>query len=189
MEKRRCPWASGDDFYIRYHDEEWGVPVHDDGRLFEFLVLEGFQAGLSWHCVLKKRPKFRKDFDGFDPAKVAEYGPGKVAALMKDAGIIRNRAKIEATISNARAFLKAADESGSFSDYIWGFVGGKPIVNKIRDLREMPAKTPLAERISADLKARGFRFVGPTIVYAHMQATGMVNDHVVSCPRWKEVQQ
>jgi DNA-3-methyladenine glycosylase I len=189
MKAGRCPWASGDDFYIRYHDEEWGVPVHDDRRLFEFLVLEGFQAGLSWHCVLKKRSNFRKAFDGFDAAKVAKYGPKKVASLMKDKGIIRNRQKIEATITNARAFLKVAEEFGSFDAYIWGFVGGAPMVNRLKSLRDMPAKTALAAKISADLRARGFRFVGPTIVYSHMQATGMVNDHLVSCPRWKEVQE
>jgi DNA-3-methyladenine glycosylase I len=189
MKAGRCPWASGDDFYVRYHDEEWGVPVHDDRLLFEFLVLEGFQAGLSWHCVLKKRGNFRKAFDGFDAAKVAKYGPKKVAALMNDKGIIRNRQKIEATITNARAFLKVAEEFGNFDAYIWGFVGGTPIVNRLKSLRDMPAKTALAEKISEDLKARGFRFVGPTIVYSHMQATGMVNDHLASCPRWREVQE
>ncbi len=189
MEKGRCPWARGDDFYIQYHDEEWGVPAHDDRLLFEFLVLEGFQAGLSWHCVLKKRDNFRKAFDGFDARKVAKYGPKKVASLMRDVGIIRNRMKIEATVTNARAFLKVAAEFGSFDGYIWGFVDGKPIVNRLKGLRRMPAKTELAERISADLKARGFRFVGPTVVYSHMQATGMVNDHLTSCFRWKEVQE
>jgi len=187
VKQKRCHWARGDDFYIEYHDREWGVPIHDDDRLFEFLVLEGFQAGLSWHCVLRKRENFRKAFDGFKAEKVAKYGERKVASLMQDAGIIRNRSKILATVANAQAFLQVKEEFGSFDDYIWGFVGGKPIVNKWKNGREMPAKTALAEKISDDLKARGFRFVGPTIVYSHMQATGMVNDHLVSCYRWKEV--
>jgi DNA-3-methyladenine glycosylase I len=189
MIKRRCEWARGDDFYIRYHDEEWGVPVHDDRLLFEFLVLEGFQAGLSWHCVLKKRGNFRRAFDDFDPVKVARYGAKKVAFLMDDAGIIRNRQKIDATINNARAFLEVAKEFGSFDAYIWGFVDGEPIVNRRKGDGDLPAKTELAEKISKDLKARGFKFVGPTVVYAHMQATGMVNDHLVSCFRWMEVQE
>jgi DNA-3-methyladenine glycosylase I len=173
---------------VRYHDEEWGVPLHNDRRLFEFLVLEGFQAGLSWRCVLNKRENFRKAFDGFDAKKVARYNAAKVSTLMANAGIIRNRQKIEATISNAHAFLAVQREFGSFDKYIWSFIDGRPVVNCLKSLEEMPAKTPLAENISHDLKARGFRFVGPTIVYAHMQATGMVNDHVVSCFRWREVQ-
>lgn len=188
MENRRCPWAGCDPEYVRYHDEEWGVPLHNDRRLFEFLVLEGFQAGLSWRCVLNKRENFRKAFDGFDAKKVARYNAAKVSTLMANAGIIRNRQKIEATISNAHAFLAVQREFGSFDKYIWSFIDGRPVVNCLKSLEEMPAKTPLAENISHDLKARGFRFVGPTIVYAHMQATGMVNDHVVSCFRWREVQ-
>ncbi|MFH0816717.1 MAG: DNA-3-methyladenine glycosylase I [Methanobacteriota archaeon] len=189
MQKRRCHWARGDAFYVRYHDEEWGVPLHDDKQLFEFLVLEGFQAGLSWHCVLKKRENFRKAFDGFDAEKVARYGEGKIASLMRDAGIIRNRQKIEATVANARAFLTVREEFGSFDKYIWGFVNGKPVVNQWKVGTDTPAKTALAEKISADLKKRGFKFVGPTVVYSHMQATGMVNDHLISCYRWKEVQE
>jgi DNA-3-methyladenine glycosylase I len=189
VSKGRCFWASGDDFYIRYHDEEWGVPVHDDRMLFEFLILEGFQAGLSWHCILKKRENFREAFDGFDPLKVSKYGKKKIEALMQDAGIIRNRLKIQAAVSNAKAFLGVQKEFGSFDRYIWGFVRGKPIINRWKAGREIPAKTELAEKISKDLKARGFKFVGPTVVYAHMQATGMVNDHLTSCFRWKEVQE
>jgi DNA-3-methyladenine glycosylase I len=189
MEKKRCFWASGDDFYIMYHDEEWGVPVHDDRMLFEFLILEGFQAGLSWHCILKKRENFRKAFDGFDPVKVAKYGEKKIESLMQDAGIIRNRLKIMAAVSNARAFLAIQQEFGTFDKYIWGFVNGKPIQNAWKGDGDLPAKTELAEAISKDLKARGFKFVGPTVVYAHMQATGMVNDHLKSCFRWKEVRE
>ncbi|MBA3046118.1 MAG: DNA-3-methyladenine glycosylase I [Candidatus Thermoplasmatota archaeon] len=188
MESNRCFWASGEDFYIRYHDEEWGVPLHDDKKLFEFLILEGFQAGLSWFIILKKRENFRKAFDSFDPAKVAGYGDKKIEALMQDAGIIRNRLKILAAVTNAKAFLKIQKEFGSFDRYIWGFVDGKPIQNSWKTGAEIPAKTELAEQISSDLKARGFKFVGPTVVYAHMQATGMVNDHLTSCFRWKEVQ-
>jgi DNA-3-methyladenine glycosylase I len=188
VKKQRCPWARGDDFYVDYHDDEWGVPLHDDDRLFEFLVLEGFQAGLSWHCVLKKRENFRNAFDNFNPKKVAKYDERKVAILMRDAGIIRNRAKIMATVTNAQAFLRVVEEFGSFDEYIWGFVKGKPLVNCWKNGREVPGKTTLADKISSDLKKRGFRFVGPTIVYAHMQATGMVNDHTVDCYRWKEVQ-
>lgn len=189
MSEGRCFWASGEDFYIRYHDEEWGVPLHDDVKLFEFLILEGFQAGLSWFIILKKRENFRKAFDGFDPEKVARYTEKKVQALMKDAGIIRNQAKIRAAVSNAKAFLAVQEEFGSFDRYIWGFVGGKPIQNAWKTGREIPAKTELAEWISADLKKRGFKFVGPTVVYAHMQATGMVNDHLTTCFRWREVQE
>jgi len=188
VSEKRCPWCLGDATYEKYHDEEWGVPVHDDTAWFEFLTLEGFQAGLSWLTILKKRGNFRKAFAGFDVCKVARFGPKDVARLMGDAGIVRNRQKIEATIGNARAFLAVQKEFGSFDGYMWKWVGGKPIVNRRKTLRELPAKTPLAERISDDMKARGFRFVGPTIIYAHMQATGMVNDHIVTCPRWKRIQ-
>ena len=188
MVKKRCTWARGDAFYIRYHDGEWGVPVHDDRLLFEFLILEGFQAGLSWRCVLSKRENFRRAFDGFDPAKVSRYGPKKIASLMKDAGIIRNRLKVQAAVTNAKAFMAIQKEFGTFDRYIWGFVKGKPVINRWKTDRQIPAKTELAEAISADLRKRGFKFVGPTVVYAHMQATGMVNDHLVQCFRWKEVQ-
>ncbi|MFO7619458.1 MAG: DNA-3-methyladenine glycosylase I [Thermoplasmata archaeon] len=189
MQINRCFWASGDDFYVKYHDEEWGVPVHDDLKLFEFLILEGFQAGLSWHCILAKRENFRKAFDGFDPVKVAKYGEKKIESLMQDAGIIRNRLKILAAVTNASAFLEVQKEFGTFDSYIWDFVGNKPIQNSWKTGKEIPPKTELAERISKDLKARGFKFVGPTVVYAHMQATGMVNDHLASCFRWREVQE
>ena len=172
---------------VRYHDEEWGMPQHDDIRLFEALVLDGFQAGLSWLTILRKRENFRLAFDGFDPEKVAGYGPGKVEGLLQDKGIVRNRMKIEAAIGNARAFLEVQKEFGSFDRYIWGFVDGKPITNTFGSLKEMPAKTELAERISKDLKDRGFRFVGPTIIYAFMQGVGMVNDHVTGCFRHSEV--
>lgn len=183
----RCDWSGTDPLYIQYHDEEWGVPLHDERALFEFLVLEGAQAGLSWSTILHKRENYRKAFDNFDPEKVARYGDKKFAALMNDAGIVRNRLKIQATIDSARAFLRVQDEFGSFDKYIWGFVNGKPIRNEWKTLKEIPAKTPLSETISKDLIKRGFRFVGPTIVYAHMQATGMVNDHLVSCHRYKAV--
>jgi len=186
METRRCFWASGDEFYVRYHDEEWGLPVHDDKLLFEFLILEGFQAGLSWHCILNKRDNFRKAFDCFDPVKVSKYGPRKIQSLMEDSGIIRNRMKILAAMTNAHAFLKVQREFGTFDNYIWGFVKGESIINRWKTDREIPAKTKLAEKISKDLKSRGFKFVGPTVVYAHMQATGMVNDHLTTCFRWKE---
>ena len=189
MKENRCFWASGDDFYIKYHDEEWGVPVHDDDTLFEFLILEGFQAGLSWYCILKKRENFRMAFDGFNPVKVSKYDAKKIESLMQDAGIIRNRLKIMAAVSNAKAFLAVQKEFGTFDRYIWEFVKGKPIQNAWKIGKEIPAKTELAEKISKDLKARGFKFVGPTVVYAHMQATGMVNDHLVSCFRWREVQE
>lgn len=184
---QRCEWAGSDPLYVQYHDEEWGVPVHDDNKLFEFLILEGAQAGLSWYTVLRKRENYRKAFDGFDPQQVARYGDEKVAALLADAGIIRNRQKIASAIGNARAFLKIQEEFGSFDTYIWGFTGGQPIRNAWTGLEQIPAKTPLAETISKDLVSRGFRFVGPTIVYAHMQATGMVNDHLISCFRYDQV--
>lgn len=183
----RCEWSTSDSLYIQYHDEEWGVPLHDDQKLFEFLVLEGAQAGLSWLTILRKRENYRKAFDQFDPAKVARYNERKISKLLNDAGIIRNRLKIESAIQNARAFLQVQDEFGSFDSYIWRFVDGKPIVNTWKTLREIPAKTALSETISKDLLKRGFRFVGPTIVYAHLQATGIVNDHLVSCFRYAEL--
>jgi DNA-3-methyladenine glycosylase I len=188
MTKKRCGWVSDDLLYIQYHDEEWGVPVHDDVKLFEFLILETFQAGLSWITVLRKRENFRKSFDHFDVMKVAAFDNAKVSSLMEDAGIIRNGAKIRAAVSNAQAFIKVQKEFGSFKDYIWGFVDGKPIQNALATLKDVPAKTELAEQISKDLKKRGFKFVGPTVIYAHMQATGMVNDHTLDCFRHKEVQ-
>jgi DNA-3-methyladenine glycosylase I len=184
----RCAWARTP-LSIPYHDEEWGVPVHDDRRHFEFLVLEGAQAGLSWETVLRKRERYREVFDGFDPAKVARYTARKVAQLLRDPGIIRNRLKVGSAVANARAFLKVQQEFGSFDAYVWRFVGGRPRINRWTALREVPAKTAESDALSGDLIARGFRFVGPTIVYAHMQATGMVNDHTIDCFRWRSVQQ
>jgi DNA-3-methyladenine glycosylase I len=186
-EQRRCAWVGEEPLYVAYHDEEWGVPVHDDRLLFEFLVLEGAQAGLSWLTVLKKRESYRTAFVGFEPAKVAGFGPGDIDRLLGDAGIVRNRLKVESAITNARAFLAAQEEFGSFAAYVWRFVNGETIQNEWRSLGEIPAKTVEAEWLSADLRRRGFRFVGPTIVYAHMQATGMVNDHTVDCFRWAEL--
>lgn len=183
----RCPWCGDDPLYQAYHDTEWGVPVHDERTLFEFLMLEGAQAGLSWITILRKRENYRRAFHGFDPERVARYNRRSVERLMADAGIVRNRLKIEAAIGNARAFLEIQESQGSFDRYIWNFVDGRPIVNRFKGLSEVPATTPLAEQISKDLKQRGFRFVGPTIVYAHMQATGMVNDHLVTCPRHREI--
>jgi DNA-3-methyladenine glycosylase I len=173
--------------YVAYHDDEWGVPVRDDRTLFEFLILEGAQAGLSWSTILKKRDGYRRAFDGFDPEVVARFGARKVASLLADPGIVRNRLKVASAIDNARAFLAVQQEKGSFAEYIWSFVDGRPVQNRWRSLGQLPATTPLAEAISKDLKKRGFRFVGPTIVYAHMQATGMVNDHLVGCFRHAEV--
>jgi DNA-3-methyladenine glycosylase I len=185
--KRNGCWGEVDDLLAAYHDREWGVPLHDDRKLFEFLVLEGFQAGLSWNTILRKRENFRKAFHNFDVRKVARYGEKDITRLLADAGIIRNRLKVRAAVANARRFLEVQKEFGTFDRYIWGFVKGKPVQNRFRTLAELPARTPLSDRISADLKARGFRFVGSTIVYAHMQATGMVNDHLMSCPRYKEL--
>jgi len=186
--QRRCDWASLDDpLYLEYHDKEWGVPVHDDKTMFEFLVLEGAQAGLNWGTILRKRENFRRAFDGFDPRKVSKYDEGKVRRLLGDSGIIRNELKIRSAIKNAKAFLKVQAELGSFDTYAWKFVGGKTKVNRWRSLREIPASTSESETMSKDLIARGFRFVGPTICYAHMQATGMVNDHVTTCFRYKEL--
>jgi len=184
----RCDWAGNDPLYIEYHDTEWGVPLHQDLRLFEMLILEGAQAGLSWLTVLRKRPAYRLAFDHFDPAKVARYDTAKVAALLADKGIIRNRAKIGAAIGNAQAFLAVQAEFGSFDAYLWRFVGGQPIVNQWRNLSQIPAETAESLTLSKDLKARGFRFVGPTICYAFMQATGLVQDHLVSCFRYKELE-
>jgi DNA-3-methyladenine glycosylase I len=179
--KIRCAWCEKDDLYRDYHDNEWGKPVYDDDKLFEFLILETFQAGLSWYTILKKRENFRSAFDHFDYKKVAQYNEEKVQELLLDAGIIRNQLKIRATISNAIAFMKVQEEFGSFSTYIWNFVDGKPIENNRKSLKEVTATTPLSDKISKDLKKRGFKFVGSTVVYAHMQATGMVNDHVEDC--------
>lgn len=184
--KRRCPWCLGSDLYVAYHDTEWGVPVHDDRTHFEFLTLEGFQAGLSWLTVLKKRERFREAFAGFDPEAVARFDNGKLTELLEDPGIIRNRAKIAATVDNARGFLRVQEEYGSFDRYIWGFVGGAPVRNSPRTLDEVPATTELSDRVSRDLKQRGFRFAGSTIIYAHLQATGIVNDHLVGCFRYAE---
>ncbi|WP_299553473.1 DNA-3-methyladenine glycosylase I [Seonamhaeicola sp.] len=185
--KHRCSWCEGDELYEKYHDEEWGVPVYDDDKLFEFLILETFQAGLSWITVLRKRENFRRAFDNFDYKKIAHYKQGKIDALLQDAGIIRNKLKVKATVSNARAFMDVQKEFGSFSKYIWDFVDGKPIKNNFKSLSEIPANTPLSDTISKDLKKRGFKFVGTTVVYAHMQATGMVNDHITSCFRYNQV--
>jgi DNA-3-methyladenine glycosylase I len=185
--KQRCPWPSDDSLMIKYHDKEWGVPLHNDRKLFEFLILEGFQAGLSWRTILHKRENFREAFDNFDFNKIAKYNRKKINSLLKNEGIIRNKLKIEAAITNAKAFLQVRKEFGTFDKYIWSFVNGKPIQNKFKSLKELPAKTKLSDKISDDMKKRGFKFVGSTIVYAHMQATGMVNDHVVSCFRDKEI--
>ena len=183
----RCPWAGSDPLYVAYHDEEWGVPSRDDGHLFEMLVLEGAQAGLSWITILRKRESYRKAFAGFDPAKVARFGPRDVERLLGDAGIVRNRLKIESAIDSAKAFLALQREAGSFASWLWAHVDGTPVVGTFREMREVPAKTPLAESISRDLRKRGFRFVGPTIVYAYLQAVGVVNDHLVGCPRHRAV--
>ncbi|MBO8128154.1 MAG: DNA-3-methyladenine glycosylase I [Peptococcaceae bacterium] len=183
----RCDWVKVDPLYIAYHDHEWGVPVHDDHKLFEFLILEGAQAGLSWLTILKKRENYRQAFDNFDPRKVAAYDQSKVEELLANKGIVRNRRKIEAAIQNARAFLEVQEEFGSFDAYIWRFVGGRPRKNAWKTVREIPAKTAESEAMSKDLTRRGFRFVGPTICYAFMQAVGMVNDHTVDCFRYNEI--
>ena len=179
--KLRCTWCEKDDLYRKYHDQEWGVPVYDDATIFEFLILETFQAGLSWHTILKKRENFRVAFDNFDYIKIAQYQEDKIQELLLDAGIIRNKLKVRSAVSNAQAFIKIQEEFGSFSKYIWAFTDGKPIDNKPQTLKEITATTPLSDAISKDLKKRGFIFVGSTVVYAHMQATGMVNDHVEDC--------
>ena len=185
--KQRCGWCEGNALYENYHDTEWGVPLFDDQKLFEFLILETFQAGLSWITVLRKREHFRIAFDNFDYHKIANYNDTKFQELIQNKGIIRNKLKIKAAITNAKAFIKIQKEFGSFSDYIWAFVEGKPIKNNVKNYKNLPANTALSDRISKDLKERGFKFVGSTVVYAHMQATGMVNDHEISCFRYDEV--
>jgi DNA-3-methyladenine glycosylase I len=182
----RCAWARTG-LSIPYHDAEWGVPQHDDHVLFEFLILEGAQAGLSWETILKKRARYREAYDGFDPAAIARYGSRKQAALLADPGIVRNRLKVAAAVTNARAFLKVRDELGSFDSYVWSFVGGASIQNRVRSMRDVPATTRKSDILSNDLKKRGFTFVGSTIIYAFMQAVGMVNDHLVTCFRWREI--
>jgi len=185
---RRCGWVSlTEPLYLDYHDKEWGVPVHDDRVIFEFLVLEGAQAGLSWGTILRKRENFRRAFEGFDPVRVARFDERKVTRLLGDAGIVRNRLKIVSAVQNAKAFLKVQEEFGSFDAYVWRFVGGRTKVNRWRSLQEIPVSTRESKAMSNDLVGRGFRFVGPTICYSHMQATGMVNDHLVSCFRYREL--
>lgn len=186
-EKHKCGWCLGDPLYEAYHDQEWGVPVYDDATIFEFLILETFQAGLSWITVLRKRENFRKAFDNFNYKKIATYKQDKIETLLQNEGIIRNKLKVNATVTNAQAFMKIQDEFGTFSKYIWDFVDGKPIKNSLENYKNAPANTSLSDAISKDLKKRGFKFVGTTVIYAHMQATGMVNDHEVSCFRYNEV--
>jgi len=185
--KRTCEWPSDDPLMIKYHDTEWGVPVHDDSKLFEFLVLDAMQAGLSWRTVLKKRQNFRRAFRQFDPAKVAKFDKGDIGRLMNDTGIIRNRLKIESSVSNAKALLEVREEFGSFDSYIWSFTGGRTIKNRLKSLEDMPAESEESRAMSKDMKKRGFRFCGPVICYAFMQAAGMVNDHLVHCFRYREV--
>ena len=184
---QRCVWAGDDPLYVKYHDREWGVPLHNDRKLFEFLVLEGAQAGLSWITILRKRQNYQNAFDGFDAVKVARYGTERIAELLEDKGIVRNRLKVKAAVTNAAAFLKVQAEFGSFDSYIWRFVDGRPIVNGWTRMKEIPAKTAESVAMSHDLKGRGFKFVGPTICYAFMQATGMVNDHTIDCFRYREL--
>ncbi len=186
-EIKRCAWAGKDPLMVEYHDTEWGVPLHDDRKIYEFLVLEGMQAGLSWATVLRKRENFRAAFRGFKPETVAAFGQQDLERLLSDAGIIRNRLKLEAAITNAQRFLAVQKEFGSFDRYIWDFLGGKPVRNRFRTLADIPATSPESDKISRDMKQRGFKFVGSTIVYSHMQATGMVNDHLVGCFRYREV--
>ena len=185
--KTRCAWPADNPLMIKYHDKEWGVPVRNDRKLFEFLLLEGFQAGLSWMTILKKRENFHKAFDSFDFNKVVCYNKHKINSLMKDAGIIRNKLKIESAVTNAKAFIEVKKQFGTFDKYIWGFVNNKPIINNHKRLNDIPASTKLSDLISKDLKKRGFKFVGSTIIYAHMQATGMVNDHTTDCFRYKQI--
>jgi DNA-3-methyladenine glycosylase I len=185
--RTRCGWCGTDPLYVAYHDTEWGVPVHDDRTLFEFLVLEGAQAGLAWITILRKRAAYRRAFAGFDPARVARYDAPRVARLLEDPGIVRNRLKVESAVKNARAFLAVQEAFGSFAAYQWRFVDGRPIVNRRRTLGDVPARTPVSDAFSKDLRSRGFSFVGSTIVYAHMQAVGMVNDHLVGCFRHRAV--
>jgi DNA-3-methyladenine glycosylase I len=187
MEKKRCPWPATDPLYIDYHDREWGVPVHDEGKHFEFLVLETMQAGLSWYIILKKRENFRKAFDGFDPKRVARYNERKIQSLLKDSGIVRNQLKIRAAVHNARCFLEVQKEFGSFDAYLWRFVNGKPVMNRWKRLSQLPASTALSDRVSKDLKSRGFKFTGTTVVYAHLQAVGVVNDHMEYCFRYRDI--
>lgn len=187
IKKQRCGWCVGDALYETYHDEEWGVPVYEDPKLFEFLVLETFQAGLSWITILRKRENFRKAFDDFNYKKIANYNQKKLDGLLLDTGIIRNKLKINATVTNAQAFMKVQEEFGSFSNYIWDFVGSKPLKNKLKNYKEAPPTTAISDALSKDLKKRGFKFVGSTVMYAHMQATGMVNDHEVTCFRHDQV--
>ena len=184
---QRCTWCGSDPIYVAYHDIEWGVPVHDDRRLFEMLILEGAQAGLSWLTILKKRDNYRKAFHQFDPEKIAGYGAEEIQLLMQNAGIVRNRLKIEATIKNARGFLQVCEEFSSFADYLWRYVDGKPIINSWQDMSTIPANTLLSDQLSKDLKKRGFNFVGSTICYAYMQSIGMVNDHTINCFRYHEL--
>jgi DNA-3-methyladenine glycosylase I len=185
--RNRCAWSGSEPIYQAYHDREWGVPVHDDRLLFEFLILEGAQAGLSWITILRKREAYRAAFAGFDPELVARFNSAGIEALLANAGIVRNRLKVESAVTNARAFLKVQEEFGSFAAYMWRFVDGRPILNAWRDIKEVPASTLISDALSRDLKKRGFRFVGSTICYAHMQAVGMVNDHTVDCFRWREL--
>ena len=184
---KRCEWCAGSELYTEYHDVEWGVPAFDDQKHFEFLVLESAQAGLSWITILKKRENYRKAYDNFDPEKVARYGDAKKAKLLADHGIVRNRLKIEASVSNAQKFLEIQKEFGSFSNYIWGFVNGKPVTGKWKNIGEIPARTELSDRVSLDLKKRGFKFLGSVIMYAHLQATGVINDHLMYCFRYGEI--
>lgn len=183
----RCPWCGNDELYVKYHDEEWGVPVHDDKKHFEFLVLESAQAGLNWLTVLKKRENYRKAYDNFDVCKVSQYDENKIEVLMQNADIIRNRKKIEASINNAKHFIEIKKEFGSFDKYIWSFVNNSPVVNNWNDISEVPATSELSDKVSKDLKIRGFKFLGSTIIYAHLQATGVINDHLTSCFRHDEV--
>lgn len=187
MKKNRCGWCIGDPLYEAYHDNEWGVPVYDDETIFEFLILETFQAGLSWITILRKRENFRKALDNFDYKKIASYNDSKFESLLQDSGIVRNKLKIRATITNAQNFIKIQESFGSFSKYIWSFVDGKPIQNELENYKNATANTPLSDAISKDMKKRGFKFVGSTVIYAHMQATGMVNDHELSCFRYHEI--
>ncbi|MBD3169541.1 MAG: DNA-3-methyladenine glycosylase I [candidate division Zixibacteria bacterium] len=184
---KKCDWCVGNPLMEHYHDTEWGVPLHDDRKLFEFLVLDAMQAGLSWQTVLNKRENFRKAFDNYDIEKIARYRQPKIEKLLQDKGIIRNKMKVNSAVTNAKAFLKVVDEFGSFDEFIWGFVDGKPIVNKWKTMREIPAESEESHRMSKELKRRGFSFAGPTICYAFMQAAGMVNDHIVSCFRYREI--
>ncbi|MGC2456707.1 MAG: DNA-3-methyladenine glycosylase I [Gallionellaceae bacterium] len=187
MSRQRCAWADKDPLYCSYHDQEWGVPLHDDRALFEFLILEGAQAGLSWITILRKRDNYRAAFDNFDPTRIARYGADKIESLLQNPGIVRNRLKVEAAVNNAQKFLDVQEKFGSFDAFAWQFVGGRPRQNHWRGLAEIPASTPESDAMSKELKRRGFKFVGSTICYAHMQATGMVNDHTVDCFRYKEI--